>query len=201
MTFELPKLEYEYNALEPHFDAKTMEIHHSKHHAAYTNKFNEALQTHPDLFEKSAEELVAAWDNLPADVQKGVRNAGGGYVNHKFFWPLLKKGVELKGPIADAINKDFGSFDEFKKQFTAAAGSLFGSGWTWLVVNNNKLEIVNTPNQDSPLADNKIPVLVLDIWEHSYYLKVQNRRPEYIEAFFNIINWDKVNEHFENATK
>ncbi|MEZ5360172.1 MAG: superoxide dismutase [Candidatus Zixiibacteriota bacterium] len=201
MAFELPKLSYSYDALEPYIDAKTMEIHHSKHHQAYTNNFNAAVEKHPELGSKSAENIIMNLNDVPADIKMAVRNNGGGFVNHAFFWEILKKDVAFKGDVADAIKGKFGSFDAFKDQFIAKAVGQFGSGWGWLVVNKGELEIVSTPNQDSPLTDGKTPVLGVDVWEHAYYLKYQNRRPDYLKEFFNVINWEKVNEHFLVATK
>ncbi len=198
---ELPPLPYSFDALEPYIDATTMEIHHGKHHKAYIDKLNAALEKHAELQEKSAEELIRFLAKVPEDIRTTVRNNGGGHVNHSFFWPLLKKGVKCTGAIADEINESFGSFDEFKKQFAAAAAGRFGSGWAWLVVDNSKLSVTSTANQDSPLSNGSVPVLGIDVWEHAYYLTYQNRRPDYIEAFFNVINWDRVNEHFEKAMK
>jgi Fe-Mn family superoxide dismutase len=197
MAFELPELGYSYDALEPFIDAQTMEIHHSKHHAAYTTKFNGALEGHDDLASQSAEAIITNLNSVPDAIRGAVRNNGGGYVNHKLFWQLLKKDVPFAGPAADAINSAFGSFDEFKAKFSATAANQFGSGWAWLVFNGGNLEIVGSANQDSPLTDGKSPILGLDVWEHAYYLKYQNRRPDYIEAFFSVINWEKVNELFE----
>jgi len=197
--FDLPQLGYEYDALEPHIDTETMKIHHSKHHQAYTDKFNAALQGYDDLLQKSAEEIIKQLDGVPDVIRKTVRNNGGGYINHNFFWKILKKDVEFKGEIADAINAKFGSFDKFKDDFTHAAATLFGSGWAWLVLNEGRLEIMQTHNQDSPLTERKIPLLCIDVWEHSYYLKYQNKRPDYIENFFKVINWEKVNELFKQA--
>lgn len=201
MAFTLPKLSYSYDALEPYIDAKTMEIHHSKHHQAYTNNFNAALEKHADLGSKSAEELVANLNDIPEDIRTAVRNNGGGFVNHAFFWDILKKDVKFSGDVADAINGKFGNLDSFKEKFIAKAAGQFGSGWGWLVVNNGELEIVSTPNQDSPLTDGKTPILGVDVWEHAYYLKYQNRRPDYLKEFFNVINWEKVNDYFKAATK
>lgn len=203
MTHNLPDLGYAYDALEPHIDARTMEIHHSKHHQAYTDKFNAALEDfdeeYAELTVMSAEELMKNLDKLPDTIMTAVRNNGGGYVNHTFFWSILKKDVQIGGEIADAINQKFGSFDEFKKQFSNAAATRFGSGWAWLVLNNGGLEIMSTANQDSPLTEGKTPLLALDVWEHAYYLKYTNKRPEYIEAFFNVINWEKVNDLYKQA--
>lgn len=201
MAYKLPDLPYAYDALEPYVDAQTMEIHHSKHHQAYVNNVNAALENHPDWLGKDIENVIADLKNVPEQVRVAVRNNGGGHANHSFFWQLLKKDVPFEGKIADAIKAKFGSFEEFKKQFAAAGATRFGSGWAWLVVSNSELEIMSTANQDSPLTKGKTPVLGLDVWEHAYYLKYQNRRPEYIEAFFNVINWEKVNEHYKNAMK
>jgi Fe-Mn family superoxide dismutase len=201
MAYTLPQLPYDYDALEPHIDARTMEIHHSKHHQAYVNNINAALEKYPDWSAKDINDVVADLANVPEDVRTAVRNNGGGHANHTFFWGILKKDVPFEGEVAEAIEKTFGGFDEFKKQFSAAAATRFGSGWAWLVVNDGKLEVMSTANQDSPLTDRKIPILGIDVWEHAYYLNYQNRRPDYIEAFFSVIDWKKVNEHFLAATK
>jgi Fe-Mn family superoxide dismutase len=197
MKHTLPSLAYVYDALEPYIDARTMEIHHTKHHQAYIDKLNSALEGHSALQDKSAEALISDLNSIPEDIRTAVRNHGGGHANHSFFWPILKKDVSFGGEIADAIKAKFGSFEKFKESFASAATLLFGSGWAWLVLNKTELEIVTTPNQDSPLSVGKIPVLGLDVWEHAYYLKYQNRRPEYVNAFFEVINWEKVNEHFK----
>lgn len=194
MAHTLPDLGYAYNALEPFIDEQTMTIHHTKHHQAYINNLNKALEKHPELGSQSAEALVAGLGAVPEDIRTAVRNNGGGHVNHSFFWPILKKGVAFTGDVADAISDTFNGLDKFKEQFSAAAAGRFGSGWAWLVLNKGKLEITSTANQDSPLTEGQRPVLGLDVWEHAYYLKYQNRRPEYIEAFFSVINWVKVNE-------
>jgi Fe-Mn family superoxide dismutase len=194
MAFKLPKLNYSYDALEPYIDAQTMEIHHSKHHNAYTTKFNAALEGHDDLFSKSAEDIIANLNSVPEKIRGAVRNNGGGYINHSFFWNILKTGTDYKGEIAGAINSKFGSFEQFKDKFSAAAAGVFGSGWAWLVLSNGELEIMGTPNQDSPLSIGKAPLIALDVWEHAYYLKYQNKRPDYIDAFFSVVNWEKVNE-------
>ncbi len=196
---ELPKLPYGHGALEPFIDSKTMEIHHGKHHKAYVDKLNAALEKHPELGEKSLEELLRQLDKVPEDVREAVRNHGGGHWNHSFFWPTLRKGVEPRGSVLEAIKERFGSFDEFKKEFSAKAAGLFGSGWVWLVIDNGKLGIALTKNQDSPISKALKPVLGLDVWEHAYYLKYQNRRPDYIEAFFSVIDWDKVEENFRES--
>ncbi len=198
--FELPGLPYSYDDLEPYIDKTTMEIHHGKHHAAYVNNLNKAVEG-TALEGKSLEELFKNVSKHPA----AVRNNGGGHYNHSFFWTIMKKGGGGKpsGSLASAIDGTFGSFDEFKKQFSNAAATRFGSGWAWLIVNDGKLSICSTPNQDNPLmevADTKgVPVLGLDVWEHAYYLKYQNRRPDYIESWFNVINWDEVASRFAKA--
>ncbi|MDT0003061.1 superoxide dismutase [Listeria cossartiae subsp. cayugensis] len=201
MTYELPKLPYTYDALEPNFDKETMEIHYTKHHNTYVTKLNEAVAGHPELASKSAEELVANLDSVPEDIRGAVRNHGGGHANHTLFWSILSPngGGAPTGNLKAAIESEFGTFDEFKEKFNAAAAARFGSGWAWLVVNGGKLEIVSTANQDSPLSDGKTPVLGLDVWEHAYYLKFQNRRPEYIDTFWNVINWDEANKRFDAA--
>ena len=190
---ELPKIEYGYNALEPYIDEQTMRIHHTKHHQAYTDNFNKAIEN-TNLKNKKPEEIIMNLNLVPENIRTAVRNNGGGYVNHKLFWQILKKDVKIKGEIEKAILKKFGSFDKFKEEFSNAAMTQFGSGWAWLVVNKSQLEIVKTSNQDSPLTEGKIPILCIDVWEHSYYLHYQNRRAEYIQNFFNVINWDKVNK-------
>ena len=201
MTHTLPKLPYAYNALEPNIDAKTMEIHYTKHHQAYIDKLNAALEKHSNLQGKDVDELLKGINNIPEDIKVAVKNHGGGHSNHSLFWQLLKKGEKCSGKISKAIDKTFGNFEEFKKKFTETALNRFGSGWVWLVFHNGKLEITSTGNQDSPLMEGKIPVLGLDVWEHAYYLKYQNRRAEYVEAFFNIINWKKVDELYDKVMK
>ena len=198
MSFELPKLPYEYNALEQHIDARTMEIHHSKHHNGYTNNLNNAIEG-TDLEGKSIEEICAN-----PGLSDGARNNGGGYFNHCLFWNIMSPngGGEPSGSISEAINDSFGSFEEFKTIFSSAAGTRFGSGWAWLGVNNGKLKVSSTANQDNPLMDDQCgctPILCLDVWEHAYYLNYQNRRPDYVNAFFNVINWEEVNKRFEAA--
>ena len=199
MTHELPKLEYAYDALEPFFDAKTMEIHHTKHHQAYVDKLNAALEKHPELQSKPVEDLIKDLNNLPDDIKTAVRNNGGGHLNHSFFWPLLKKDTAPEGSLVEAIAATFGSLDAFKEKFKAAAIGQFGSGWAWLVVNNGKLEIVSTPNQDNPITEGKIPVIGLDVWEHAYYLSYQNKRPDYVDAFFNILNWEQAEANYKKT--
>ena len=195
--FQLPERGYDYDALEPHIDARTMEIHHSKHHAGYTSKLNAALEGHTDLHGKSAEALLASIDTLPAEIRTAVRNNGGGYLNHSLFWQILTPGGASapSGDLADAIDAACGSFDAFKDQFSAAAGSRFGSGWAWLAASNDgSVKVYSTANQDSPLMEGLTPSLGLDVWEHAYYLNYQNRRPDYIAAFWNLVNWDAVGQ-------
>lgn len=200
MSHSLPELPYAYNDLEPYFDAMTMEIHHTKHHQTYVDKLNGALQGHEQYSGMSAEQLLADLNAVPESIRTAVRNHGGGHANHSFLWPMLKKGVEPSGPVLEAINKQFGSFSAFKEKFSSSAALLFGSGWTWLVQEESGLAIVTTANQDSPISSGKKPILGIDVWEHAYYLKYQNRRPEYIEAFFNVLNWQKINEYYAAAS-
>lgn len=201
MKHELPKLPYEYTALEPYVDAQTMEIHYSKHHQGYTNNLNAALEKYPELQEKSVRELVEKLDTVPEEIRGAVRNNGGGYLNHAMFWNVMKKaeGQKPEGELLEAINEKFGNFDEFKSVFAKAAATRFGSGWAWLVVKDGKLDVVSTPNQDNPITDGLEPILGLDVWEHAYYLKYQNRRPEYIENWFNVVNWDEVSKLYKEA--
>lgn len=201
MAYTLPDLPYDYDALEPHIDTETMHLHHDKHHATYVSNANAALEKHPELAEKSVEELLAAIDSVPEDVQTALRNNAGGHANHSLFWEVLSPngGGEPTGAIKAAIDEAFGSFDAFKEKFAAAAITRFGSGWAWLVVTDGKLEVTSTPNQDSPLMEGKTPVLGLDVWEHAYYLNFKNVRPNYISAFWNIVNWDEVNKRYEAA--
>ncbi|MFK4895602.1 superoxide dismutase [Lactococcus petauri] len=196
MAYTLPELPYAYDALEPFFDEETMHLHHDKHHQTYVNNLNAAIEKHPEFFDKTVEELVAYLDRLPEDIRVAVRNNGGGHLNHTMFWEWLapNAGGAPTGDIAAAIDEAFGSFDDFKAEFKAAATGRFGSGWAWLVLDYGKLKVVSTANQDNPISDGQIPVLGLDVWEHAYYLKYRNVRPDYIEAFFSLINWDKVNE-------
>lgn len=193
--FKLPDLGYRFDALEPYIDAQTMEIHHGKHHAAYIAKLNEALRKYPDLHKKTIEDLLKSIGNLPEGVKTAVRNNGGGHHNHLLFWESMKPGgaKEPAGKLIEALNRAFGGFDEFKSKLTEAAVTRFGSGWAWLADNRGKLEVYSTANQDSPLMDGKNPLLGLDVWEHAYYLKYQNRRPDYIEAWWKVVNWDIVN--------
>ncbi|WP_243290569.1 superoxide dismutase [Bacillus sp. FJAT-47783] len=201
MAFELPKLPYEYDALEPHIDKETMNIHHTKHHNTYVNNLNAALEGQEELLSKSVEEIVANLDAVPEEKRTAVRNNGGGHANHSLFWTVLSPngGGEPSGELADAITTKFGSFESFKEEFTKAAATRFGSGWAWLVVNNGELEVTSTPNQDSPLMEGKTPILGLDVWEHAYYLNYQNRRPDYISAFWNVVNWSEVERRYAEA--
>jgi Fe-Mn family superoxide dismutase len=202
VKFELPELGYEYNALEPYIDEETMKLHHTKHHQAYTDKFNEALKKHPELEFESAEQVIMNLEEIPEDIRAAVRNHGGGYLNHSFFWSILKKDVKPVGRIKEAIEEKFGSFEKFKDEFSEAALGVFGSGWAWFVVNEDGgLEIVKTQNQDSPISTGKTPLIAIDVWEHAYYKKYENRRAEYIENFFNVINWEKVNKLFMDASE
>jgi len=192
--FTLPDLGYDFDALEPHIDAKTMEIHHDKHHGAYVDKLNAALEGHSDLERNTIEELLADLDKVPEDIRTAVRNNGGGHANHTMFWETMKPGGanEPGGELAGAINSTFGSFTDFKAKIAEAGVGRFGSGWAWLVKVSDKLEVYSTANQDSPLSEGKTPILGLDVWEHAYYLKYQNKRPDYIEAWWNVVNWDEV---------
>ena len=199
MLHKLPELPYAYDALEPYFDKETMEIHHTKHHQTYVDKLNAALEGQTELQNKGVEDLLRDLEAVPDEIRTAVRNHGGGHFNHSFFWPMLRKETSYGGDVGRAINSAFGGFDNFRDKFANAAALLFGSGWTWLVWGNNELQIVTTPNQDNPMSQGKTPILGIDVWEHAYYLKYQNRRPEYINAFFNVINWDKVNEYFQAA--
>ncbi|UEX89073.1 superoxide dismutase [Staphylococcus ratti] len=199
MAFELPKLPYAYDALEPHIDARTMEIHHSKHHNTYVTKLNDAVKD-TDLENQPIEEIIANLNSVPEDKQTAVRNNGGGHLNHVLFWQSLSPNSEEKGEVVEKIKEQWGSLDAFKKEFADKAAARFGSGWAWLVMNNGQLEIVTTPNQDNPLTEGKTPLLALDVWEHAYYLKYQNKRPDYISTFWNVVNWEKVNELY-NAAK
>jgi superoxide dismutase, Fe-Mn family len=200
MAFELPALPYATDALEPHIDARTMEIHHGKHHGGYTSKLNAAIEG-TEFANKSIEEILSNLNALPENIRTAVRNNGGGFANHSLFWQIMgpNAGGAPSGELAAAINSKFGSFDAFKEQFASAAATRFGSGWAWLIVNNGELEIISTPNQDTPLMEGKTPILGLDVWEHAYYLKYQNLRPSYIEAWWNVVNWDKVAEFYAAA--
>jgi Fe-Mn family superoxide dismutase len=196
MPHTLPALPYDFGALEPHIDAQTMEIHHGKHHQAYVTNLNNALDKHPDLHNKSLDDLVRDVSGVPEDIRTAVRNNGGGHWNHSLFWKLMapSAGGAPTGAVADGISDAFGTFDKFKEQFNAAATGRFGSGWAWLVDNGGKLEITSTPNQDNPLMDGKKAILGVDVWEHAYYLKYQNRRPDYLAAWWNVVNWSEVNK-------
>ncbi len=200
----LPNLPYEYSDLEPHIDAQTMEIHHTKHHQAYIDKLNAALENYPELAQKPVEELLKDMNSVPGDIKDAVRNHGGGHANHSLFWEVLGPESEQQptGSLSEALNAAFGSFDAFTEEFAAAAVGRFGSGWAWLVVSSEgKLQVINTPNQDSPLMDGHTPILGLDVWEHAYYLKYQNRRPDYIAAFWNVVNWTAVQTRYTQATQ
>ncbi|MDA7026932.1 superoxide dismutase SodA [Bacillus sp. CLL-7-23] len=201
MAYKLPELPYAYDALEPHFDKETMNIHHTKHHNTYVTKLNDAVAGIQELENKSVEKLVANLDAVPENIRTAVRNNGGGHANHSLFWKLLSPngGGAPSGELKEAITNKFGSFDQFKEEFANAAAGRFGSGWAWLVVNNGELEITSTPNQDSPLFEGKTPILGLDVWEHAYYLNYQNRRPDYIKAFWNVVNWDEVARLYSEA--
>ena len=199
MAYELPPLPYPFNALEPHIDAKTMEIHHDKHHQAYITNANNALKDHPDLAAKPVDELIANLSQVPESIRTVVRNNAGGHSNHSFFWQIMapNAGGAPKGKLAEAITATFGSVDAFKEKFQAAGASRFGSGWAWLVVNKEgKLEITSTPNQDSPIMEGLKPVIGVDVWEHSYYLLYQNKRPDYLKAWWNVVNWDQAEKNF-----
>ena len=201
MVYTLPELPYAKDALEPHIDELTMTLHHDKHHNTYVTNLNAAIEKYPELGSKSIEELVANLNDVPEDIRMAVRNNGGGHANHAFFWEIMgpNGGGEPTGAIKEGIESTFGSYEAFKEQFSAAAVGRFGSGWAWLVDNNGKLEIMSTPNQDSPLTEGKTPLLGLDVWEHAYYLNYKNVRPEYIKAFWNLVNWDEVNSRLAAA--
>lgn len=201
MAFELPQLPYAYDALEPNIDKETMNIHHTKHHNTYVTNLNNALEGNEELLSKTVEEVVSNMDAVPEAVRTAVRNNGGGHANHSLFWQIISPngGGEPTGELADAISSKFGSYDSFKEEFAKAATTRFGSGWAWLAVNNGELEVTSTPNQDSPLMEGKTPILGLDVWEHAYYLKYQNRRPEYINSFWNVVNWDEVSKRYSAA--
>ncbi|WP_166829654.1 superoxide dismutase [Thalassoroseus pseudoceratinae] len=201
MAYTLPELPYAYDALEPHIDAKTMEIHHTKHHQAYINKVNAAIEGKSDLESKSIEDLMSDLAAVPEDIRGAVRNNGGGTANHNLFWTVLcpNGGGAPSGELGDAINSTFGSFDQFKEKFAAAAATRFGSGWAWLSVDNGSLVVESTPNQDTPLSEGRTPILGLDVWEHAYYLNYQNKRPDYINAFWNVVNWDEVSRRYAAA--
>jgi Fe-Mn family superoxide dismutase len=206
VAYELPQLPYAYDALEPHIDEQTMHLHHEKHHNTYVTNLNNALEKHPESDPGTVEELLANIDSVPEDIRTAVRNNGGGHSNHSMFWQIMgpsgQGGGESTGELREAIERDFGSFEDFKEQFGAAAapGALFGSGWAWLIASSDgSLSIETTPNQNSPLMEGKTPVIGLDVWEHAYYLKYQNRRPEYIEAWWNVVNWDEAERRYQAA--
>ena len=203
MAYELPPLPYPKEALEPHIDAQTMEIHHGKHHNAYVTNLNKAIAGKGDLEKKPIEELISNMNAVPEDIRAAVRNNGGGHANHSMFWKIMGPGAGGKpsGKLAEDINATFGSFDAFKEKFEAGGAGRFGSGWVWLVVKNGKLEIMSTPNQDNPLMEGIKPVMGCDVWEHAYYLKYQNRRPDYLKAWWNVVNWNEVNKNYEAAKK
>jgi Fe-Mn family superoxide dismutase len=198
MAHQLPPLPYDFSALEPHIDTQTMQIHHGKHHQAYVTNLNAALEKHPNLQDKGAEDLVRDLGSVPEDIRTAVRNNGGGHVNHTMFWKMMapNAGGSPTGAVADAITASFGGFDAFKEQFAKAGVGRFGSGWAWLIDSNGKLSIESTANQDNPISEGKKPILGLDVWEHAYYLKYQNRRPDYITAWWNVVNWAEVNRLF-----
>jgi Superoxide dismutase len=203
VAHQLPPLPYPNNALEPHIDETTMMIHHDRHHNTYVTNLNKALEGHPELESKSVEELIANLDAVPESIRTAVRNNGGGHANHSLFWQVIgpNGGGEPSGKLAEAINAEFGSFEKFKETFSAAAAGRFGSGWAWLSLDNGKLVVHSTPNQDSPIMEGKTPLLGLDVWEHAYYLKYQNKRPDYIAAFWNVVNWAEVEKRYEEAVK
>ena len=196
MAYELPALPYDYNALEPHIDAQTMEIHHTKHHQTYITKLNGALEGHPDLANKAVDDLISDLASIPEDIRGAVRNNGGGHSNHTLFWQVMgpNGGGAPNGNVANAIDAAFGTFDTFKEQFSAAGAARFGSGWVWLINDGGTLSIESSANQDSPIMDGRSAILGLDVWEHAYYLRYQNRRPDYMAAWFNVVNWETVNQ-------
>jgi superoxide dismutase, Fe-Mn family len=204
MPYELPALSYPFNALEPHIDARTMEIHHDKHHGAYVTNLNNALKDQPELANKTVEELIGNLHEVPGSIQSAVRNNGGGHANHSMFWTIMTPGgpKEPAGPLAGRIKEAFGSVEEFKAKFADAGVKRFGSGWVWLILDGGgDLEIISTPNQDSPLMDGHYPILGNDVWEHAYYLNYQNRRPDYLKAWWNVVNWDEVAKRYEAKVK
>lgn len=199
MTFKLPELNYNYDQLEPHIDARTMEIHHTKHHQAYINNLNAALEEHEDLKNKSIEEIISDLETIPENIRTAVRNNGGGHLNHSMFWELMSPsgGGEPKGELGKLIDRDFGTLDAFKVEFKKAAMGRFGSGWAWLVMDGEKLKVISTPNQDNPISEGFKPILGIDVWEHAYYLKYQNLRADYIDAWFNVVDWDKAERNMK----
>ena len=202
MVFEIPELPYAYDSLEPYIDKETMEIHHDKHHQTYVDKLNKALEGHEELAGKDVEELLKNIDGVSEEIRIAVKNNGGGHLNHSFFWTILKKDIQPSGEILEAIKRNFESYENFVELFKQAAVTQFGSGWAWLVLDprTNKLEIIQTKDHETPITENKIPLLVIDVWEHAYYLKYQNRRPEYVDAFIKVINWEEVNKNFLEST-
>ena len=206
MAYELPPLPYDYAALEPFIDSETMHLHHDKHHQAYINNVNTALANHPNLASKSVDDLISDLNAVPEDIRTAVRNNGGGHSNHSMFWAIMAPansggGGAPSGALADQIKKDFGDFEAFKKTFNETTAKQFGSGWGWLVSQGGKLKVITTPNQDSPLSQGLYPILGNDVWEHAYYLKYQNRRPDYLNAWWNVVNWNEVSKRFEKAKK
>ena len=201
MAYSLPQLPYAYDALEPHIDAQTMEIHHTKHHQAYINKANAALEKHPDLGNQDIDDLMRNLAKVPEDVRTAIRNNGGGHSNHSMFWTILSPqgGGHPSGELRDAIDKKFSTFANFVEEFNNAAATRFGSGWAWLTVDGGDLAVESTPNQDTPLSEGRTPILGLDVWEHAYYLKYQNKRPDYVQAFWNVVNWDEVARRYAAA--
>jgi Fe-Mn family superoxide dismutase len=201
LAYEVPALTYDYAALEPHIDEATMKLHHDKHHQAYVTNLNAAVEKHPELAKHTPEDLLRSLDTLPEDVKGAIRNNGGGHVNHSMFWSIMKPsgGGEPTGKIAEKIKQDFGSFEDFKKQFNETTAKQFGSGWGWLVLDGGKLKIVTTANQDNPISHGKYPILGNDVWEHAYYLKYQNKRPDYLAAWWGTVNWDEINKRFDTA--
>ena len=201
MAYSLPQLPYAYDALEPHIDAQTMEIHHTKHHQAYINKANAALEKHPDLGNQDIDELMRNLAKVPEDIRTAIRNNGGGHSNHAMFWTILSPqgGGHPSGELRDAIDKKFSTFANFVEEFNNAAATRFGSGWAWLTVDGGDLRVESTPNQDTPLSEGRTPILGLDVWEHAYYLKYQNKRPDYVQAFWNVVNWDEVARRYAAA--
>lgn len=199
MTFKLPELNYNYDQLEPHIDARTMEIHHTKHHQAYINNLNAALEGHENLKSKSIEEIISDLESVPENIRTAVRNNGGGHLNHSMFWELMSPngGGEPKGELGKLIDRDFGNLETFKAEFKKAAMGRFGSGWAWLVLDGEKLKVVSTPNQDNPISEGLKPIFGIDVWEHAYYLKYQNLRADYIDAWFNVLDWEKAEENMK----
>ncbi len=203
MAYELAPLPYDYAALEPFIDVQTMTLHHDKHHQAYINNLNAAIEKHPELGKHTAEDLIKNLSSVPEDIRAAVRNNGGGHVNHTMLWEIMKPngGGDPTGAISEQIKKDFGSFEDFKKVFNETTAKQFGSGWGWLILEGGKLKVVTTANQDNPLSSGHFPILGNDVWEHAYYLKYQNRRPDYLAAWWNVVNWDEINKRFAEATR